>query len=150
MTNLISITDVTSKKLQDLVTQGVAFNALPPDQIPPLLRNKLIGLYFSKSSTRTQAAFKRAIQNFNGETISYTASDLQMSSEESLNDTGAALSLYLDLLVMRTNEDPHDMYAISQGASLPVINALCHVEHPTQAIADLITLEEHFGQLQEL
>ncbi|QFT33960.1 Ornithine carbamoyltransferase [Labrenzia sp. THAF82] len=150
MRNLISILDLEAESLAALVSKGVEFASCPPETYDKCLSEKLVGLYFPQRSTRTQTAFHRAVQLLGGQTIAYSQTSLQVDSGETLSDTGAALGLYLDLLVIRTNGDPRELITIAEKTDMPVINALCRDEHPTQAIADLITLRDQFGRLEDI
>jgi len=145
MNNLITINDLSTQQLQRLVQEGECINNAT--EFDKKLDGKLIGLFFKKLSTRTQTAFHRAVLNYGGNVVAYPDGALQLSSGESLKDTGHALGLYLDLLVIRTNEQTADMRTLIENTNMPVINALCASEHPTQAIADLITIKESFGEL---
>jgi ornithine carbamoyltransferase len=73
--------------------------------------------------------------------------DLQTKTGETLEDTARTLSLYLDILVMRTNDSVAEMKIFANWPKMAVVNALSSEEHPTQAIADLATILEHFGRL---
>jgi ornithine carbamoyltransferase len=77
----------------------------------------------------------------------YSAADLQTTTGESLEDTGMMLGLYLDAFVMRTNGSFDEMMTLAESGGMPVVNALSKAEHPTQAIADLITIRQEFGEL---
>jgi ornithine carbamoyltransferase len=83
-----------------------------------------------------------------GQSLLCAEADLQTTTGEALEDTGMVLGLYLDAFVMRTNEGMREMHTVAEAASgMPVINALSKAEHPTQAIADLITIKREFGTL---
>lgn len=147
MNHLISIQDLDTGSLQELIAAGQRLAAGELD-FSNELRGKLVGLYFSKPSTRTRTSFFAAVHRMGGAAITYSAGDLQTTTGESLADTGMALGLYLDAFVMRTNGSTDEMAGIADSAGgMPVINALSKVEHPTQAIADLITLQQEFGRL---
>lgn len=107
----------------------------------PTLRHKKIALLFNQTSTRTRSAFEVASFNLGAMTTYYDMGRSQMGEKESIEDTGAVLSRMYDLLVMRT--DDHKMLKeLHQGASVPVINAMTDCNHPTQMLADLMTMLE--------
>jgi ornithine carbamoyltransferase len=147
MNKLLSIQDLDADELSDLVATGERLAAGKLD-FSNALRGRIVGLYFSKPSTRTRTSFFAAVSRMGGQALTQSAADLQTSTGESLEDTGMVLGLYLDALVMRTNESTTDMYTIAEHAGgMPVINALSKCEHPTQAIADLVTIHQEFGAL---
>lgn len=145
MNRLISIQDLTGAQLHELVVTGERVSAGDVD-FSSALEGRLVGLYFSKPSTRTRTSFFAAVHRMGGSTIVYSAGDLQLTTGETLEDTGMMLGLYLDALVMRTNAGSEEMEAVSAGG-IPVVNALSRPEHPTQAIADLITIRQEFGDV---
>lgn len=112
----------------------------------PLL-GRSVGIYFPRPSTRTRTSFTIAALKLGANTITYGSSDLQVNTGESLEDTGKVLSCYLDALVIRTNDSQTDMEALARQDGMAVINAMSAEEHPTQAIADLSTIKEHFGRV---
>lgn len=81
-------------------------------------------------------------------TIGFGPADLQLTTGETLEDTGRVLSGYIDALVVRTNDPQGEMEALAGQDEMPVINAMSAEEHPTQAIADLSTIKEVFGNLE--
>jgi ornithine carbamoyltransferase len=84
-----------------------------------------------------------------GSSIVYSGPDLQTTTGESLEDTGMVMGLYLDALIIRTNGSFQEMETLAaSGRGMAVINALSKAEHPTQAIADLITIRQEFGELR--
>jgi ornithine carbamoyltransferase len=144
MNRLISIQDLDGKSLQSLVEAGEKLAAGQLD-FSSALKGKLIGLYFSKPSTRTRTSFFAGIQRMGGSSILYSESDLQTSTGESLEDTAMVFGLYLDGLVIRTNGSTEEMTTLADNCGKTVVvNALSKTEHPTQAIADLITIQQEF------
>ncbi|WP_067504374.1 ornithine carbamoyltransferase [Actinoplanes sp. TFC3] len=145
MRSLISLTDLNSAELGYLVARAVHLgrNGVRATS----LANRAVGIYFSKSSTRTRTSFWAGATRLGAHSIAYGPDDLQLVTGETLPDTARVLSQYLDALVVRTNGPIGDMRSLSENAALPVVNALSDCEHPTQAIADLTTIVEEFGSL---
>jgi ornithine carbamoyltransferase len=144
MRSLISLTDLTAADVAGIVDRAVKLAADPaPGQT---LAGRAVGIYFSKSSTRTRASFWRAATKLGADVATFGPDDLQLSSGETLADTARVLAGYLDILVVRTNGPIEEIRALA-GADLTVVNALTEHEHPTQALADLTTLREEFGDL---
>jgi ornithine carbamoyltransferase len=144
MRSLISLLDLSDAALVGIVERAVK-NA---EQRPPrVLDGRAVGIYFRRSSTRTRTSFWRAATLLGAETITFGPDDLQLTTGESLADTARVLSGYLDLLVVRTNDDMAELRELDAAGQLGVVNALTRYEHPTQALADLATLQEEFGEL---
>jgi ornithine carbamoyltransferase len=107
-------------------------------------------LYFNRPSTRTRTSFFWAINKLGGNCILYNAADLQLGNGESAEDTAMALGLFLDVLVVRTDAPSDELYDLVRGSDrLRVINGLSADEHPTQVIADLITMKQEFSSLED-
>jgi ornithine carbamoyltransferase len=110
------------------------------------LKGKSIALIFEKPSTRTRASFGASISQLGGAPLFFSSNELQISRGETLEDTGRVLSLYVNAIVMRTFAQER-LEKLAEGATVPVINALSDKFHPCQALADLYTIQEHFGGL---
>jgi len=116
---------------------------------PPWLEGRVVGLIFERPSTRTRVAFESGIGRLGGQTIHLSARDMQLGRGEAIEDTALVLSRLVDAIVLRTG--PHEkIEELSQHASVPVVNALTYEHHPCQALADVMTLRERFGELSGL
>jgi ornithine carbamoyltransferase len=145
--SLISIQDLRPEQLQSMVDEGCA---LPGDgaEYVGALRGKVVGLYFRQPSTRTRTSFFLAVHRMGGVSIQFGPGDLQLENGESIGDTAMIFDQALEALVARTNGPESELRALAGGSrNLAVINALSQEEHPTQAIADLITIQQEFGSL---
>jgi len=108
------------------------------------LGGKVLGLIFSKASTRTRVSFTVAMARLGGQTLDLNPQVSQVGRGEPVADTARVLSRYVDALAIRTfGQDELADYA--HWASIPVINALTDLEHPCQALADYLTLAEAFA-----
>jgi len=145
--HFLSIADLTPSDLMRLVQRSLAIKKGCFDD---RLKGKTVGVYFKKTSTRTRTAFTVGALKLGATVVSYGPGDLQTNTGETAEDTGRVLSSYLDAIVIRTADNIAEMRALAQQDSMGVINAMSEFEHPTQAIADLCTLAEHFGQLEGL
>ena len=106
-------------------------------------KNKVLGLIFDKSSTRTRVSFQVAMSKLGGNTIDLNPSTSQIGRGEPIKDTARVLSRYCDVLAIRTFS--HSLLEeYSRWATVPVINALTDFEHPCQALADFLTIKEEF------
>jgi ornithine carbamoyltransferase len=108
------------------------------------LGGKVLGLVFSKASTRTRVSFTVAMARLGGQTIDLLPTVTQVGRGEPVADTARVLSRYCDALAIRTFAQS-DLEAYAHWATIPVINALTDLEHPCQALADYLTLQEAFG-----
>lgn len=115
----------------------------------PCLRGKVLGMIFEKASTRTRVSFEVGMLQLGGEAIFLSAGDIQLGRGESNADTAKVLSRYVDGLMIRTfSHKIIETYA--QYATVPVINGLTDLHHPTQVLADLLTIYEYKGKLAGL
>lgn len=144
MRSLISLLDISDKDVAGIVDSAVRFAGQRPRRT---LDGRAVGVYFRRSSTRTRTSFWRAATLLGADTILYGPDDLQLTTGETLADTARVLSGYLDLLVVRTNDDMAELREMDAAGGLGLVNALTRDEHPTQALADLATLQEEFGDL---
>ena len=110
------------------------------------LGNRVLGLIFTKSSTRTRVSFQVAMARLGGQTVDLNPSVTQLGRGEPLEDTARVLSRYCDALAIRTYAQ-QELVDYAHWASVPVINALTDLEHPCQALADFLTMQEVHGDL---
>ncbi len=113
------------------------------------LGGKTLGLIFSKSSTRTRVSFTVAMARLGGQTLDLNPQVTQVGRGEPVADTARVLSRYVDALAIRTFAQS-ELEEYAHWASIPVINALTDLEHPCQALADFLTLQEAFGAIRGL
>ena len=113
------------------------------------LGGKTLGLIFSKSSTRTRVSFTVAMARLGGQTLDLNPQVTQVGRGEPVADTARVLSRYVDALAIRTFAQ-EELADYAHWASIPVINALTDLEHPCQALADVLTMQEAFGELAGL
>ena len=111
------------------------------------LGNRVLGLIFTKASTRTRVSFQVAMARLGGQTVDLNPQVTQLGRGEPLEDTARVLSRFCDALAIRTFAQ-QELADYAHWASIPVINALTDLEHPCQALADFLTMQEAFGDLQ--
>ncbi|MDC3041100.1 ornithine carbamoyltransferase [Prochlorococcus sp. AH-736-B08] len=107
------------------------------------LGNKVLGLIFDKSSTRTRVSFQVAMSRLGGKTIDLNPTTSQIGRGEPIKDTARVLSRYCDVIAIRTF-DHLDLEEYAKWSTKPIINALTDLEHPCQALADFLTIKEEF------
>ncbi|MEE6167843.1 MULTISPECIES: ornithine carbamoyltransferase [unclassified Mycolicibacterium] len=115
----------------------------------PLEGPRGVGVIFEKNSTRTRFSFEMGISQLGGHAVVVDGRSMQLGREETLEDTGAVLSRYVDAIVWRTFAQERLM-AMASGATVPIINALSDEFHPCQVLADLQTLAERKGGVAAL
>jgi len=113
------------------------------------LKNKVLGLIFDKSSTRTRVSFQVAMSRLGGNTIDLNPTTSQIGRGEPIKDTARVLSRYCDVLAIRTFKHS-DLEEYAKWSSKPVINALTDLEHPCQALADYMTIKEEFIDFKDV
>ena len=138
MKNFLNISDLNSQNLRDI------FNI--DDRNVNFFKKKSIGMIFEKYSTRTRLSFNVGISQLGGCAVDIKFEDLNISREESFEDTFRAMNCYLDGLVYRTS-DHNKLIKASKYFHKPIINALSDISHPCQALSDLYTLKETFNTL---
>lgn len=114
-----------------------------------LLPGRTLGMIFQKPSTRTRVSFEVGIYQLGGTGLYLSAADLQLGRGETIKDTAAVLSRYLDAIMIRTFAQS-DVEELAANASIPVINGLTDSSHPCQALGDVMTIRERFGRLERL
>ena len=113
------------------------------------LAGRSIALVFEKPSTRTRISFEVGVAELGAHPVVLRGDEMQLSRGESVGDTARVLSRYVDAIVIRSGS--HDVVAaLAEAADVPVINGLTPLHHPCQALADLLTMRERFGDLQGL
>jgi len=113
------------------------------------LAGRSLALVFERPSTRTRVSFEVGVAELGATPIVLRADELQLTRGESIADTGRILSRYLHGIVIRSGSDER-VRQLAAGATVPVINGLTPEHHPCQALADLLTLKERFGELDGL
>lgn len=147
--HLLSVTELGADTLAYLVKESLLISA-GEQRIKRPLAGKVVGIYFRGTSTRTRTAFTVGAAHLGATTIAYGPNDLQIVTGETIEDTARVLANFLDVLVIRTNQSLAEMKALANQDRMSIINAMSDNEHPTQAIADLVTLHEEFGRLDGL
>ncbi len=113
------------------------------------LKNKVLGLIFDKSSTRTRVSFQVAMSRLGGTTIDLNPTTSQIGRGEPIKDTARVLSRYCDVIAIRTF-DHSDLEEYAKWSIKPVVNALTDLEHPCQALADFLTIQEEFIDFEDV
>lgn len=147
--HLLSLTSLAPSDISSIIDKTVQLARGELEEKYPL-KDKTIGIYFCATSTRTRTSFTVGAMKLAASVVTYSPYDLQTNTGESTQDTGRVLSGYLDALVLRNAGSIEELEALAKQNDMSVINAMSNSEHPTQALADLGTLKEHFGHLEGL
>ncbi|HOO61263.1 MAG TPA: ornithine carbamoyltransferase [Bacillota bacterium] len=142
--------DVSIDELDALLDTAIDLKAKTKAGIPhPLLAGKSLGMIFTKSSTRTRVSFEVGMYQLGGQALFLSSNDIQIGRGETIYDTANVLSGMLDGIMIRTFAH-QDIVDLAKYGSIPIINGLSDDQHPTQALADLLTIKEQKGTLKGL
>ena len=144
MKDLLRTADLSRDDVELLLDTSAKF-ATSPLSAPEQLRNKSVAIYMTKPSTRTRLASETATAHLGGTPIFLRGDELQLGRGETISDTAKVISGFCDALIIRTYKQS-DVDELGANATIPVINALTDDDHPTQLLADWITIREVFGK----
>ncbi|MGG1401410.1 ornithine carbamoyltransferase [Bacillus salipaludis] len=148
--NFLQLSDFTTDEILYLLDVAVELKAMQKQGKPhPYLSGQVLGMIFDKSSTRTRVSFEVGMMQLGGQAIFLSSKDSQLGRGESISDTAKVLSRYVDALMIRTFTH-ESIEEFAHHAEIPVINGLTDLQHPTQVMADLLTILEHKGKLAGL
>ena len=136
--NFLSSLDTTSEEFFHILEIAKNFKS---KDLNIEFKDKVLGLIFDKSSTRTRVSFQVAMSRLGGTTVDLNPNTSQIGRGEPIRDTARVLSRYCDVLAIRTFKHS-DLEEYAKWSSKPVINALTDLEHPCQALADYMTFKE--------
>jgi ornithine carbamoyltransferase len=145
--DFLNVSDLTKEEILHIIEYGIK---LKKDRFSDRsLKGKSIGLIFMKPSTRTRLSFEVGVYQMGGQPLYITGSSTQLSRGEDIKDTGRVMSRYLDGLVVRTYSH-RELEELAVYFDKPVINALTDYLHPCQILADLQTIYERLGRIEEI
>ena len=150
MKHLLTLRDLTKEQLYELLDLADQLKKEVKEGIfKPYLKNKTLGMIFTKSSTRTRVSFEVGMTQLGGYALYLNGNDMQLGRGEPIKDTARVLSRYLDGIMIRTFKQS-DLEELAEYGSIPIINGLTDYVHPCQVLADLQTIREHKGKLEGL
>ena len=144
MKDLLRTADLSRDDVELLLETSAKF-AIEPLSASDQLRNKSVAIYMTKPSTRTRLASETATAHLGGTPIFIRGDELQLGRGETIADTAKIISGFCEALIIRTFKQS-DVDELGANASIPVINALTDDDHPTQLLADWVTIREVFGK----
>lgn len=150
MKDFISLHDLTKEEIENLISLSVKLKTDLKNGIDnKILKGKTLGMIFSKSSTRTRVSFEVGMTQLGGYPLFLSSNDIQLGRGETIYDTAKVLERYLDGIMIRTFSHNY-VIELAKYADIPVINALTDLLHPCQVLADLQTIYEKKGTLENL
>jgi len=150
MKDFIEIVDFSSEQLSALLDRAIADKQLyRSGRLQPSLKRKCLAMIFEKPSLRTRVSFESAMVHLGGHALHLTQADIGLGTREAVQDIARVLGRMCNGIMARTFS--HEMVRqLAEHAAVPVINALTDYSHPCQAMADVMTAREHFGELAGL
>jgi ornithine carbamoyltransferase len=144
--DLLSITDLNRREVEQLIKQAWR---MKQERASPLLSGRTVALLFEKPSLRTRVSFDLAMYQLGGHSIYLSPEEVGLGKREPAADIARVLSRYVDGIAARTFSQ-ETLHILAGHSSVPVINALSDVEHPCQALSDLLTIYEKRERLSGL
>ena len=142
--NLITLADLSSDEFRSLIQRAMALKSQTGLFEP--LKNKVLGMIFEKSSTRTRISFETGMIQLGGSAIFLSPRDTQLGRGEPIEDTARVISRMVDCVMLRTHEHS-SVVTFAEYSKVPVINGLTDRFHPCQLLADIQTFFEHRGDI---
>jgi len=150
MKHFLSLKDYNKNEIEEILNLAIKLKADKKRGVfEPILKNKSMAMIFMKNSTRTRLSCEIAMFELGGHGIYLNSSDTQMSRGESIRDSAKVMSSMVDFVSIRTYKQS-DIEEFAKYSTVPVINTLSDSYHPTQLIADLLTIKEQFNHLDNL
>ena len=148
MNNFLNINEISQKNLTSILEDAntVKNGSGSKDKYINCLRNSIAGLLFEKPSTRTRLSFEAAVLKLGGQVLNLRKDEIHMGQGETLQDTSAMVSLFLDVLVLRLY-DEEKLYEFARYSKIPIINGLTDESHPCQVLTDVFTFQEIRGSI---
>ena len=144
--DFLSITDLSPEEVVDTVGAAAGMKG---GETPRPLEGKMLAILFEKPSLRTRVSFEVGIRQLGGECIYLSRDDVGLGVREPVSDVAGVLDRWVDGVIARVASH-RSLEILAEGMSVPVVNALSDLEHPCQAMGDLLTIQEHKGGLDDV
>ena len=148
--DFLAIPDYSSEDLQEMLDLAVR---LKKEYFAgcnkPILQGKVLAMIFQKPSLRTRVSFDMAMRHLGGDALYLSPAEIGLGKRESIADVARVISGYVQVVMARVFDHEH-VVELAKWASVPVINGLSDYNHPCQAMADVLTIQEEFGSLEGL
>ena len=148
--DFLSILDISKTELEQILSEAKQLKTLKKQGVVhDVSRGKNLAMIFEKSSTRTHISFEVGMNELGGHALFLNARDMQIWRGEEIRDTARAASRYVSGIMIRAYKHS-TIEEFARFATIPVINGLSDLEHPCQLLADIMTMQEHFGSTNDL
>lgn len=148
--DFLAITDYSAAELQDMLDLAIKLKKeYQKGGNKPILKGKVLGMIFQKPSLRTRVSFDMAMRNLGGDALYLSPSEIGLGKRESIADVARVLSGFVHAIMARVFSH-NDVLELAKWSSIPVVNGLSDYNHPCQAMADAVTIQENFGKLKGL
>jgi ornithine carbamoyltransferase len=146
----LTLGEFSPEEIELILDEAAKIKALQKSRIPYRpLRGRTLAMVFQKPSNRTRVSFEVGMYQLGGHALHLLPQEIQMGKRETPSDTGRVLARYIDAIMARTF-DHEEVEELADAAEVPVINGLTNQHHPCQALADLLTVREKFGRLEDV
>jgi ornithine carbamoyltransferase len=145
--HFLSLADYSGQALSDMLDLALRLKderRKGPNK--PLLKGKVLAMVFQKPSLRTRVSFDMAMRHLGGDALYLSPAEIGLGKREAISDVSRVLSGYVDAVMARVFDHIH-VVELAEYSRVPVINGLSDFNHPCQAMADVLTIQEHFGRL---
>ncbi len=150
MQNFLSLADLSAQEIREILQLAAELKVeWLEGGNRPLLKGKVLAMVFQKPSLRTRVSFDMAMRHLGGDALYLSPAEIGLGVREEVRDVGRVLGGYVDCIMARVFAHEH-VVELALHAGVPVINGLSDFNHPCQAMADLLTIREHFGSLKGL
>ncbi|MEW6286572.1 MAG: ornithine carbamoyltransferase [Chloroflexota bacterium] len=146
MKHFLAVSDLSSAEVQDLLDLAVKLKEeYFKKGNPPYFKGKVLGMIFQKPSLRTRVSFDMAMRHCGGDALYLSPNEIGLGKREAISDIARVMSGYVHALMARVFDHAH-VLELAKWSEIPVINGLSDYNHPCQAMADALTIQERFGK----
>jgi len=150
MIHFLAVADYSSEELQDLLDLALRLKKeYFAGGNQPLLKGKVLGMIFQKPSLRTRVSFDMAMRHLDGDALYLSPSEIGLGKRESIADVARVMSGYVHAIMARVFDHAH-VLELAKWSTIPVVNGLSDYNHPCQAMADALTIQEQYGKAKGL
>ena len=148
MKDYLAVADYSAEELQSILDIAIELKTeWKKKGNPPLFKDKVLAMIFQKPSLRTRVSFDMAMRHLGGDALYLSPAEIGLGKRESIADVARVVSGYVDVIMARVFDHQH-VLELAKWADIPVINGLSDYNHPCQAAADALTIQENFGSLK--
>jgi ornithine carbamoyltransferase len=149
--SFLSVADLTPAEVEEVlrVTAEQKSGRVPAEQLSSIARGRNLAILFDKSSLRTRVGFEVAINQLGAHAVYLAPADIRLGEREPVRDVARVLGRMVDGIIARLSSHEY-LHEFASSSGVPVINAMSNLEHPCQALADLMTIKERKGKLSEV